>query len=82
LQFIQSAQEFLLPKLKQKYFLWFCCDGGIFHKTDEIVDNDSIASMYEDLNIQELSEDDPRINQVRRIFMVKLKSEIYSFTSK
>lgn len=66
LQFIQSAQEFLLPKLRQKYYLWFCCDGGIFHKSndDESV-NKSLASLYEDLNIQELEEGDPRINQVR-----------------
>lgn len=67
MQFIQSAQEFLLPKLRQKYYLWFCCDGGIFHKSndDNESDNKSLASLYEDLNIQELDEGDPRINQVR-----------------
>lgn len=54
-----------MPKLKQKYFLWFCCDGGMFHKNND--DNESLASLYEDLNIQELEEGDPKINQVRNI---------------
>lgn len=59
-----------MPKLRQKYFLWFCCDGGIFHKSNANDDNDiqnhnNLASLYEDLNIQELDEEDPRTNQVR-----------------
>lgn len=61
-QFVQSAQEFLLPKLKQKYWLWFCCDGGIF-SADEQKKRDNIPS-HEDLNLQELPSDDRRINQV------------------
>jgi hypothetical protein len=66
-----------LPKLKQKYYLW-CYGGGIFHKNnDEDVDNESLASLYEDLNIQELEEGDPRINQVRNFSMtISLHSHI------
>lgn len=64
-QFVQSAQEFLLPKLKQKYWLWFCCDGGIFNKrADDTKNRESITSLHDDLNIQELPSDDRRINQV------------------
>lgn len=68
LQFIQNAQEFLLPKLRQKYTLWFCCDGGLFnkHQDGDAEDVSSLVSLYEDLNIQQLNEDDPRINQVRK----------------
>lgn len=65
LQFIQSAQEFLLPKMKQKYYLWFCCNGGMFHKNNEGDEKKTNLGAYDDLNILELDEGDPRINQVR-----------------
>jgi hypothetical protein len=70
LQFIQNAQEFLLPKLRQKYTLLFCCDGGLFNKHHDVdvEDTSSLVSLYEDLNIQQLDENDPRINQVKRNF--------------
>lgn len=57
-QFIQSAQEFLLPKLKQKYYLWCCGDDN--RKND---DDDSMT-LYDDLNLQELDGDHPKIKQV------------------
>ncbi|XP_070496668.1 anoctamin-10 isoform X4 [Chironomus tepperi] len=65
LQFVQNAQEFLLPKLKQKYVLWFCCDGGIFnkHNDDNEIDTKRLTEVYDDLNIQQLDDDDPRIKQ-------------------
>ena len=67
LQFVQNAQEFLLPKLKQKYVLWFCCDGGLFNKNhadDEHEVKSSLSSLYEDLNLKELYHADPKIKQV------------------
>jgi len=79
LQFVQQAIEFLLPKLRQKYTLWFCCDGyynkqqqqqgndssgGGGGDSNEKKDDDGSASLYDDLNIQELEAGDPRINQV------------------
>lgn len=52
--------------MKQKYYLWFCCDGGIFHKNDEDDEKKANLGAYDDLNILELERDDPKINQVRR----------------
>lgn len=75
-QFVQTAQEFLLPKMKQKYVLWFCCDGGIFNKNSTDEDDDSLKAlteMYDDLNIQQLDRDDPKIKQVRD-FIIKFLS--------
>lgn len=66
LQFVQNAQEFLLPKFKQKYVLWFHTDGGLFNKKRG---NGELDDQYEDLNLQELDGDDPRINQVIEIFL-------------
>jgi hypothetical protein len=65
-QFVQNAQEFLLPKLKQKYVLWFCCDGGIFNKNNDEneIDSKTLTEVYDELNIQQLDDDDPRIKQV------------------
>lgn len=37
----------------------------MFHNNEGDNDNKSVSALYEDLNIQELDEDDPRINQVR-----------------
>jgi hypothetical protein len=63
---VQNAQEFLLPKLKQKYVLWFCCDGGYFNKHSEEEEREAKGAndIYEELNIRQLDEDDPRIKQV------------------
>lgn len=63
---MQNAQEFLLPKLKQKYVLWFCCDGGYFNKHSDDEENDikSMTSVYDEVNIRQLDDDDLRIKQV------------------
>ncbi|CAO1368109.1 unnamed protein product [Diamesa tonsa] len=66
LQFIQNAQEFIIPKLKQKYMLWFCCDGGLFNKHTDDEETDSIVSLYEDLNIMDLDADDTRLLQSKK----------------
>lgn len=53
--------------MKQKYVLWFCCDGGLFNKNradDEHEVKSSLSSLYEDLNLQELDHGDPKIKQV------------------
>jgi hypothetical protein len=81
-QFVQNAQEFLLPKLKQKYILWFCCDGGLFNKQRTVDDDDeakSFASMYEDLNLSELEHDDLRMKQVMKKFFYCLKQSLENF---
>lgn len=47
--------------------LWFCCDGGIFNKHNDDNDFDTkrlLTEVYDDLNIQQLDDDDPRIKQV------------------
>ncbi|KAG5674939.1 hypothetical protein PVAND_004883 [Polypedilum vanderplanki] len=64
LQFVQNAQEFLVPKFKQKYILWFCC-GDVYKQleNDDKNDTKSIQSNYDDLNILQLEENDPRIKQ-------------------
>lgn len=46
--------------------LWFCCDGGLFTKSraDDEHEVNSLSSLYEDLNLQELDRDDAKIKQV------------------
>ncbi|CRL00765.1 CLUMA_CG014020, isoform A [Clunio marinus] len=66
LQFVQSAQEFLIPKLKQKYYLWCEYRKGEDANAKKKRDNESFESVFEDLNIQELGADDSRIYQYMR----------------
>lgn len=84
LQFVQNAQEFLLPKLKQKYVLWFCCDGGLFNKHRPEDENEAkgLASLYDDLNLQEIDQDDPRIKQVMEKFTQVEKFKFFSLPQK
>jgi len=51
--------------------LWFCCDGGIFnkHNDDNEIDIKRLTEVYDELNIQQLDDDDPRIKQVSKILM-------------
>lgn len=59
-QFIQNIQEFLIPKLRQKFNLWMCCGDG--EKSEE--QNSIALANFDDLHIEEMSENDPRIKQV------------------
>lgn len=63
-QFVQNIQEFLLPKLRQKFNLWMCCGSG--DASADANDEKTEISMtnFDDLHIEEMSETDPRIKQV------------------
>lgn len=59
LQFVQNIQEFLLPKLKQKFYLF--CHPEVKSPTKK---SKSRGSLYDSLNIREFESDDPIIHQV------------------
>jgi anoctamin-10 len=65
LQFIQNAQETLVPKLRQ-YMGQFM--GSMLEKVkyEKLEDCESLEGRFDELHLHSISEDDPRIKQRRK----------------